>query len=102
MGSLISKNNKTPDTVSSGLCGCGKPVRYLVPGVGLNEGACNKYARCATWEELREQNQKMLEQLETAKEYCRDLLGCWAWKKGERAGNAEEYEALVSFIEQTS
>jgi len=34
------------------LCGCGNPVRYIVPGGPPNTGACNKYARCPTYEEL--------------------------------------------------
>ena len=32
---------------------------------------------------------------ENACEYLADLIGEWAWKRGERAGNAEQYDALV-------
>ena len=32
-------------------CGCGRPVRYQT-ATGF---ACNKYSRCATYEELREE-----------------------------------------------
>ena len=32
-----------------GLCGCGKPVRYMIGGT---EGACNRYMRCLTYEDL--------------------------------------------------
>jgi len=34
-----------------GLCGCGKPVRYIVPNSD-EPGACNKHARCPTYDEL--------------------------------------------------
>ena len=34
-------------------CGCGKPVRYAMPGKE-NEGSCNKHGRCATYKELGE------------------------------------------------
>lgn len=33
------------------LCGCGKPVRYMTTD---NKGACSKYGRCPTYEELSE------------------------------------------------
>ncbi len=32
------------------LCGCGKPVRYT----SRSGGACNKYMRCPTYEELKQ------------------------------------------------
>lgn len=32
-----------------GLCGCGKPAQYMIGG---KEGACNRYMRCLTREEL--------------------------------------------------
>ena len=43
-----------------GLCGCGKPVRYIVPGSG-EPGACNKYARCHAYDELKEKHQRLVE-----------------------------------------
>lgn len=42
------------------LCGCGKPVRYIVPGSNI-AGACNKYARCATYDELQEKHKQLVE-----------------------------------------
>ncbi len=38
--------------------------------------------------------------LKEARDYCNDLLAEWQWKKGEVAGNAEEYERLAAFIER--
>ena len=32
------------------LCGCGKPVRY--EDLETQEGSCNKYKRCPSYEEL--------------------------------------------------
>ena len=32
---------------------------------------------------------------EHACEYLADLIGEWEWKRGERAGNGEQYDALV-------
>ncbi len=81
------------------LCGCGKPVRYIVQNGDGTTDACNKYGRCQTWEQLREQNETMRIQLSVAVDYCRDLLGCWSWKMGERAGNDKEYDSLIGFIE---
>ena len=34
-------------------CGCGKPVRYITL---CGKGSCNKYTRCATYEELSPAN----------------------------------------------
>jgi len=34
-------------------CGCGKPVRYSMPGDFDAPGSCNKYTRCPTYEELQ-------------------------------------------------
>jgi len=84
--------------MSSNICGCGKPIRYICPsGNGLKD-SCNKYARCPTWDQLHEQNEQMRRQLNIAKNYCHELLGAWSWKKGERAGNAEQFEELLNFI----
>lgn len=33
-------------------CGCGKPAEYVSPA-NPNEGSCNKYNRCPTYEELK-------------------------------------------------
>jgi hypothetical protein len=33
-----------------GLCGCGKPARYIVPD--SNAGSCNEHARCPTYDDL--------------------------------------------------
>jgi len=43
MSELVKENNEPMLS-----CGCGKPVRYIIKG----EGSCNKYRRCATYEEL--------------------------------------------------
>lgn len=34
-----------------GVCGCGRPVRYTSKD---GKGACNKYGKCPTYEELCE------------------------------------------------
>ena len=36
-----------------GLCGCGKPVKYISPDRSV--GACNQYARCPTYDDLLQQ-----------------------------------------------
>ena len=36
-----------------GLCGCGRPVQYIVTNGDGTTDACNKYSRCPTWEELK-------------------------------------------------
>lgn len=35
------------------LCGCGRPVRYIVPNGDGTADACNKYTRCPSWDELK-------------------------------------------------
>lgn len=37
-----------------GVCGCGQPNRYYV-SVSPETMACNKYMRCPTYEDLRQQ-----------------------------------------------
>ena len=36
--------------LTAGLCGCGRPIRYMTP----TGDACNKYVRCPTYEEQAE------------------------------------------------
>lgn len=43
------------------LCGCGCPVRYIVPNGDGTAGACNKYARCPSWDELKARCDKLYE-----------------------------------------
>lgn len=38
--------------LSALLCGCGKPVRYMMGG-NFENGSCNKYMRCLTYDELQ-------------------------------------------------
>ena len=45
--------------LGGGLCGCGKPARYI----SHNGGSCNKYVRCPTYDELREQHKKAFNEL---------------------------------------
>lgn len=42
-----------PSVVTGPLCGCGKPVRYIVPSGDGTADSCNKYARCPSWDELK-------------------------------------------------
>ena len=90
-----------------GLCGCGKPARYLVPN--SKEGSCNKYVRCPSWEEL---NVKLIEtttiigellqwlrkregEVETLKERTP-----FAPTKASLGGQAKAYKDVHQFIEQ--
>ena len=57
---LLKKQNNAQSETSEltqtlGTCGCGKPIRYATKD---GKGACNKYGRCPTYDEL----QKILEQ----------------------------------------
>lgn len=47
--------------VEEQLCGCGCPVRYIVPNGDGTAGACNKYARCPSWDELKARCDKLYE-----------------------------------------
>lgn len=38
--------------------------------------------------------------IEDLLEYAYFLRGCWEWKKGEMAGNAEEYDELCETIDR--
>ena len=86
------------DVPIHGLCGCGKPVRYIVPG-DPQQGACNKYKRCQTYDELKVVATALQVRVDTTYDYLQDLLNCWSWKKGEAAGNDKEYKDLLAFIE---
>jgi hypothetical protein len=58
------------------LCGCGKPVRYIVPSGDGTADSCNKYMRCHAWDELHEQNKELrgkLAQYETLMKLFKDL-----------------------------
>jgi hypothetical protein len=41
------------------MCGCGRPVRYIVSNGDGTADSCNKYMRCPTWDELHEQNMEL-------------------------------------------
>jgi hypothetical protein len=58
------------------LCGCGRPVRYIVLNGDGTADSCNKYMRCPTWDELHEQNKELrgkLAQYETLMKLFKDL-----------------------------
>lgn len=42
----------SPVLSTDGLCGCGRPERYMVTRNGEQVFACNKYMRCLTYDEL--------------------------------------------------
>ena len=48
------------------LCGCGKPVRYMVGGTSnpsMTDYSCNKYSRCLSYTELEALAQKRKEMI---------------------------------------
>lgn len=94
---LQSLESNTAVSSVGGVCGCGRPVRYLALNAGVQLGSCNKYARCATWDELKEENSQLRADLQRAKQYCQALAEFWGWKKNED-GLGEEYSRLVAFI----
>lgn len=49
----MSEAKKDESDLSALLCGCGKPVRYMIDG-SFENGSCNKYMRCYTNDELSE------------------------------------------------
>ena len=58
------------------MCGCGRPVRYIVSNGDGTADSCNKYMRCPTWDELYEQNKELrgkLGQYETLLKLFKDL-----------------------------
>jgi len=56
-------------------CGCGKPIRYIIPGTDASlTGSCNKYGRCPTYEELLTKNKEQQEKLTQAKKEIQELL----------------------------
>lgn len=50
MKSNETKAGVSPVLSTDGLCGCGRPVRYMTK----SGDACNKYMRCPTYEEQGE------------------------------------------------
>ena len=59
-----------PETV----CGCGRLVRYIVPGGNQEENSCNKYGRCLSWDELQERNKRLLRLAGESLEYYDNLI----------------------------
>jgi len=57
--------------MSEDLCGCGKPVRYTTTD---GRGACNKYGRCPTYEELSDKLADAKADLHVLKERISDIL----------------------------
>lgn len=63
--------------------------------------AGNRFVRCSSFIRRTAQTEligQAASALSDMIEYAYDLQGCWAWKKGERAGNAEEYVQLEQDI----
>jgi len=54
------------------LCGCGKPVRYIAAD-NTKLGSCNKYARCPTYDELREENKILRQKLSAIQKKQTDI-----------------------------
>lgn len=93
---------------TSGLCGCGKPVRYMIAGDVVSY-ACNKYVRCPSWDEL---NAKLIEtatiigeliqwlktregELEELKEKTSST-----GKRANFGSQAKAYKDVLNYIEQ--
>lgn len=74
------------------LCGCGKPVRYMV-GTQPEVWACNKYFRCLTYDELVTKRAEQHAQLREAKKYCTKLLDLQANAGRNFTGNHDFCEA---------
>lgn len=75
---MESGNNEHADSppFMPQLCGCGRPVRYIVPNGDGTSGSCNNRMRCSTWDELHEQNKELrgrLAQYETLMKLFKDL-----------------------------
>lgn len=63
-------------------CGCGRPGRYMTP-VGM---ACNKYSRCATYDEL-----------ESRLRYVESLLLAYRAKRSVDGLNGRPWDASKHF-----
>lgn len=44
------------------LCGCGRPLRYIVMDKGMSRMSCNKYVVCLTYEEQRDKIEQLKRQ----------------------------------------
>lgn len=78
------------------LCGCGKECRYIIKD---GEWACNKYARCPDYDQLRGRVLDLRNKLSVATDYLHDLEAEWRCHKDEtRCGYAKEYAELKEFI----
>ena len=54
------------------VCGCGRPVRYVNVSNGM--GACNKYNRCPSYEELEDKLNQAERKLFDIKKILKDGL----------------------------
>lgn len=55
----------------SGLCGCGRKIRYVNIKDGL--GACNKYSRCPSYDEIMSENRKLCKENSDLKNILRSI-----------------------------
>lgn len=80
------------------LCGCGKESRYAIKD---GEWACNKYARCPDYDQLKDKVRGLKEMDRKILDYLHELESEWRWRKDEtRCGYAKEYAELVELIAQ--
>lgn len=85
----VSEESCNPEKA---LCGCGRPIQYMV-SANPEVLACNKYARCLTYDELVTKRMEMYSQLQEARKYCTKLLDLQALAGRGFTGNHEFGEA---------
>lgn len=78
---------------TSRLCGCGNPARYMVKHGDSYAHACNKIARCPTWNELKAKIDNPWQPIETMPKSGEFLIGVWEGEWKEPRQSFKVYEA---------
>lgn len=80
-------------------CGCGRPVRYSML---RSAGACNKYMRCPTYDELREGIEKANRRLLAYQNAVNEIDDYFEYAMESKRDQKKVYQILGNLTDKLS
>lgn len=79
------------------LCGCGKRVRYLTSD---GKGACNKYGRCPTYDELYESVSKLASYIGSYRNFVNQIDDYFEYTNESMKDRKKVHQLLQNLTDQ--
>lgn len=78
-------------------CPCGKPVRYTFP---CGKGSCNKYARCLSYEEILEKNDRNEKYLRAYRNFVNNIDDYFEYRNESKKDRQKVHQLLQNLTDQ--